>query len=144
MAVSVRAIKLWRVELENRPGALASTLRPLADARADLKLVMGYRYAGGENRAAVEVYPVAGKKSAAAAAEAGLSAATFPALLVEGDDRPGLGYAIANAMAGAGIDMGFFVAQVIGRRHSTVIGFGTEADARKAASLIKKVAGGKK
>jgi len=54
---------------------------------------------------------IAGKKASAAAAEAGLSASSIPTLLVEGDDKPGLGFAIAQAIAWARVNMTFFVAQ---------------------------------
>ena len=141
MPVSVKKIVLWRTEVENRPGTLAQILEPLAKAGADLKVVMGYRYPGHEQSAAIEVYPIAGKKLAAAATAAGLSAASIPALLVEGDDKPGLGYAIAAALAGSGINIAFFMAQVIGRKYSAVAGFENETDARKAAPIIKKAGG---
>jgi hypothetical protein len=65
-------------------------------------------------------------------------------LLVEGDDRPGLGHAFAKAIGDAGINMSFMVAQVVGRRFSAVFGFENEADAGKAATLIKKAAPGRK
>jgi hypothetical protein len=71
-------------------------------------------------------------------------AASIPTLLVEGDDKPGLGLAIAEAIAGAGVNMTFFVAQVIGRRYSAVIGFGSDADAKTAAPLIKKATASKR
>jgi hypothetical protein len=101
--------------------------------------MMGYRYPGDQLEAAVEVAPVSGKKATAAAQRAGLSASAIPTLLVEGNNRPGLGHAFAQAIAEAGINVDFLVAQVIGRRFSVVIGFDDEADCRKAASLIKKV-----
>ena len=138
MAVKVKSITLWRRETGNRPGTLATTLEPLARSGADLRIVMGYRYPGEESRAAIELYPVSGKKAAAAARDAGLSASEIPTLLVEGDDKPALGYAISRAIADAGINLAFLVAQVIGRRYSAVIGFDTEADAKKAAGLIKR------
>ena len=144
MAVTVRKIVLWRSEVENRPGVLAHALEPLASAGADLQVVMGYRYPGVESKAAIEVYPVSGKKSTAAAQAAGLSASPIPTLLVQGDNKPGLGHAMAGAIADAGINTSFLVAQVIGRRYSAVYGFETEDDARKAASLIKKATAGKK
>jgi hypothetical protein len=72
MAVTVKPIKLWRKEIENKPGALAQTLEPLAAKGADLQVVMGYRYPGHEETAAVEVYPIANKKLSTAAAAAGL------------------------------------------------------------------------
>jgi hypothetical protein len=90
MAITVKKIVLWRKEVENRPGALAATLAPLAGAGASLQLVMGYHFPGRESRAAIELYPIAGRKVTAAARSAGLAAASIPALLVEGDDRPGL------------------------------------------------------
>jgi len=144
MAVTVKKIVLWRREVENRPGALASTLGPLASAGADLHVVMAYRYPGDETKAAIELYPVTGKKSVAAAQEAGLSASSIPALLVEGDNRPGLGHAISQAIADAGINLGFLVTQVVGRKYSAVFGFESAADATKGAALIRKATAPKK
>jgi len=63
---------------------------------------MAYRHPGQKSKGAIELYPVTGKKSATAAKEAGFSASDIPALLVEGDNRAGLGYATAQAIADAG------------------------------------------
>jgi hypothetical protein len=144
MPVTVKSISLWRREVENQPGSLAHTLEPVTKAGANLHVLMGYRYPGDGTKAAIELYPVAGKKVTAAASEAGLSASSIPTLLVEGDDKPGLGFAIAQAIAEAGVNMTFFVAQSIGRRFSAVLGFETEADAKTAALLIKKTTASKK
>lgn len=138
MPVTVKQISLWRGEVANRPGALAGVLGPLSRSGADLKVVMAYRIPGDEDRAAIEVYPVAGRKAARAAGDASLEDSRIPALLVAGDDRPGLGYAIARSIADAGINMIFLMAQVVGRRYSAIIGFETAADAKKAASLVRK------
>jgi hypothetical protein len=140
MPVSVKKISLWRAEVDNKPGMLAATLAPLASAGADLHVVMGYRIPGQESKAVIEVYPVSGKKMTAAAQSAGLAAASFPALLVEGDNEPGLGHRLSQAMAEAGINLSFFVAQVLEDRYSAVIGFENEEDARKASSIIRKAA----
>jgi hypothetical protein len=144
MAVTVKKIVLWRKEVENRPGALANTLASLASAGADLQVVMGYRYPGQESKAAVELYPVTAMKSVAAAKEAGLTASSIQAYLVEGDNRPGLGHAISQAIADAGINMDFVVAQVVGRKYSAIFGFESEADATKGAAVIKKAAATKR
>ena len=138
MAITVKKTTLWRTEVQNKPGTLADVLGPLADAGADLHVVMGYRLHGPGKKAAIEVCPVSGKRATAAAREAGLSASSIPTLLVEGDNRPGLGRAISRAIAEAGINVGFLVAQVIGTRFSAVMGFDDEAASRKAVSLIKK------
>ena len=138
MAVRVKDITLWRREVENRPGVLARALEPLARAGADLKVAMAYRYPGEEQTAAIELYPVSGKKAIAAAHAAGLEATSIPTLLVEADNRPGRAHAITRAIADAGINLTFFLAQVIGKKYSAIIGFETEADARRAAGLVKK------
>src|SRR5712692_11218085 len=108
MSVTVKNISLWRREVENEVGMLALTLEPVTKAGANLRVLMGYRYPSNETRAAIELYPVSGKKVAAAASAAGLTASSIPTLLVEGDDKPGLGLAITQAIAGAGINMTFF------------------------------------
>jgi hypothetical protein len=140
MPLTVKSISLWRMEVENKKGLLAQTLEPLAKAGADLGVVMGYRFPGSDARAAIEIYPVSGKKVTAAATGAGLSASAIPTLLVEGDNKPGLAHKIAKTIAEAGFDLSFFVAQAIGRRYSAVIGFASDADAKRAATLIKKAA----
>jgi hypothetical protein len=99
---------------------------------------MGYRFPGDETRGAVELYPVTGRRAQAAARRAGLSDSGIPTLLVDGEDKPGMGAAIARAIAEAGINLAFFVAQVVGRRYAAVIGFDSEADAKRAAPLIKR------
>src|ERR1700694_3857391 len=139
MAVSVKKAILWSREVEgNQPGMLANTLQPLSEAGADLQVVMAYRYPGGENKAAIELHPISGKKSVAAAQTAGLAPSSISTLLVEGDNRPGLGHAIAEAVGDAGINMSFVMAQVVGRRYSGVVWFVNEADGSKAATLIKR------
>jgi hypothetical protein len=144
MPVQVKRITLWWKELENRTGSLASTLEPVAKAGADLEIVMGYCYPGDRAKAAVEVYPVANKKATTAAQSAGLAASAIPAVLVQGDNRAGLGHAITRAVADAGVNLDFLVAQVVGRKFSAVLGFENDADANKATALIKKAAAKKK
>jgi hypothetical protein len=139
MPVTVKQIVLWRKDVENQPGILASTLEPFAAGGADLHVVMGYRFPGDATRAAIELYPVMGRQLTKRAETAGLTPSSLPALLVEGYNKPSLGYAIAQAVAATGINLGFLVALVIGRRYSAVIGFETPEDAKKAAPLIKSL-----
>jgi hypothetical protein len=140
MPLTVKRITLWRREVENQPGVLASTLEPLAQAGADLRLVMGYRFPEATTRAAIEVYPVAGRRAVAAAEQAGLRAFELACLLVDGDNRPGLGAAIGRALADAGVNIVFLVAQTIGRRFTAVFGFEDDATAATATKVIKAAA----
>jgi hypothetical protein len=140
MAVSVKKIALWRKEAGHRPGALAEALEPLAAAGANLRIVMGYAFPGEPARAAIELFPVSGKKATAAAMGSGLAASTIPCLLVEGDDRPGLGARMARAVADEGVNLSFVMAETIGRKFSAVFGFANDADAEKASRAIRAAA----
>jgi hypothetical protein len=137
VAVSIRKVTLWRTEVAHRPGALAELLEPLAAAGADLQTVMGYRIPGQKTRAVIEVAPLSTRKVARAAQGVGLAPGGAPALLVLGDNRPGLVNRIARALAESGVNIAFLVAQVVGRRYSAVFGFENEADLDKAADRIR-------
>jgi hypothetical protein len=144
MALTVKKIVLWRKEVANRAGILAGALAPLAHAGANIHVVMAYRYPGQKAKGAIELYPVTGRASATAAKEAGFGASDIPALLVEGDNRAGLGYATAQAIAAAGISLDFLVAQVVGKRYSAVFGFESNADAAKCAGIIRRAGAAKR
>jgi hypothetical protein len=49
-----------------------------------------------------------------------------------------LSFQTTTAIAEAGINLAFVVAQVIGSKFSAVYGFDNEADRRKAVALLKK------
>ena len=139
MALTVKVITLWRREIENRPGALAGVLHPLATTKADVQVLMAYRFPGAEGRGAVELFPISGKKAAAAAADAGLTPASdIPAVIVQGSNRAGLGYRTSRAIADAGINLAFLVAQVVGTKFSAVYGFDSMTDRDRAVKLLKK------
>ena len=138
MPVTVKRMTLWRRDLENRPGTLATVLDPVARAGTDLQVAMGYRIPGQEDRAVIELAPVAGRKATAAAQQAGLTPSDIPTLVVQGDNRAGLGQQLAQEMGSAGINMAFLVALVVGRRYAGVFGFESDEDARKAAEIIKR------
>ena len=140
MAITLKKITLWRKEVDDKPGALADTLALLAQARTDLQAVMGYRYPGNQDKATIELHPVSGKKAIKAARSAGLAASSIPTVLVQGDNRPGLGHTIAKALGDAGINLGFVLAQVVGRKYAAVFGFENDSDAAKAIALIRKAA----
>lgn len=137
MAVRIRKLTLWRAEVAHRPGALAELLEPLAEAGADLQVVMGYRVPGQKGRAVVEVAPITAQRVVRAARGHALSPAGAPTLLVHGTNQPGLANRIAGALAASGVNIGFLVAQVIGQRYSAVFGFQSEADLDKAADRIR-------
>ncbi len=143
MAVAVKKVTLWRKEVSDQPGALAELLEPLSAAGANLRVVMGYGM-GDTGRAVIEVFPISGKKAATAAAAAGLAASSIACLLVEGDDRAGLGADMARAIAAAGVNISFLIAETVGRKFSAVFGFANDTDATSASKAIKSAAKARK
>jgi hypothetical protein len=137
MPVTVKKIVLWRGRVTNRPGALAEVLEPVSAAGADLQVVMGYREHGTQE-AVIEMYPVGGRKLTEAAEGAGLAPSAIPAVLVSGGNRAGLAHRVATALAEGPLNIGFLVAQVVGRKYSAVFGFGTEAEADVAVRILRK------
>ena len=137
MSVSIKKVTLWRKELADRCGALAEALSPLAEARADLKVLMAYRLPGS-GKAVFELYPIQGKKGVSAAHAAGLQESSIPVLLVEGNNKPAVGSAICRELSAAGINLDFLVGQALGKKFSIVLGFESLADAQKAVGCIKR------
>jgi len=137
MAVTVKRATLWTIDTPNRPGTLAATLSPLAEAHANLDLVMGYSHPD-KQAATIEVYPVTGARPKRAAAEAGFQESSFPCVTVTGENRVGLGRAIAGALAEAGINLNFFVAQVVGRQYTGIFSFEADSEADLAVKIIRK------
>lgn len=136
MALTLKEVTLWRRNIANVPGTLAQVLEPMTGT--DLTVVMAYRIPGLESQAVVELYPVSGKRATAKAQASGLVPADLPALLVQGSNRAGIGFETTTAFAEAGINLAFLVTQVIGTRFSSIYGFDTDADRRKAIQILKR------
>src|SRR2546427_9491764 len=121
--LTVKTVQLWILIGADRKGMVADALEPLVEAGANLQIVMGYRFPGELDRAAVEVFPVDGPTQEAAARRLGFELSDTPCLRVEGDDRKGLGAQMARALSDAGISMAFLMAQTVGRKFAAALGF---------------------
>jgi hypothetical protein len=130
MPIRVKKVVVWRTEVENRPGEMARALEPLAEQ--DLDLIIGYQ------GAVIDIAPVVGKKATTAAKGAVFKPLPMSMILVEGKNHPGVCFTATRALGGAGISMDSVVAQVVGKKYQALFGFTSDADARKAASVIKK------
>jgi len=133
--MTVKPVKLWVLTGADRKGMLADALEPLAAAGANLRIVMGYRLEQS-GRAAVEVFPIEGK-AADAARKAGFKESETACVLVEGDDRSGLGAQMARAVSEAGVSMAFLMEETVGKRFSAAIGFATQQEAATATKAIE-------
>lgn len=130
MSIRVKKVVVWRTKVENRPGTMARALEPLAEQ--DLDLVIGYQ------GAVIDIAPVVGKKARTAAGSAGFKPLPTSMILVEGKNHPGVCFIATRALGDAGISMDSVVAQVAGKKYQALFGFTSDADAKRAASAIKK------
>jgi hypothetical protein len=137
MAITVKPVTLWRRDVDDVPGVMAETLGPLADAGVALRVVMGYRLPDHPRHSVVELWPITGRRAMEAAERAGLAPVDVPCILVEGDDRPGLGAEIGRACAEAGINIAFCMAVAQGRQFGAAVGFTDAAAADTAAGLLR-------
>lgn len=140
MAYRIEKVDVWSGNIEDRPGALAAKLAPLAETGAGLEFLLARRDAPG--RGIVFLAPIKGAKVAKAAAAAGFAkAGDMAALCVTGPDKPGLGGKIAEAIANAGINLRGLCAAAVGKQCAFYLAFDTPADAAKARRALANALG---
>jgi hypothetical protein len=138
MAYSVHSVDVWAGEIQDRVGGLAAKLDPLAEAGADLEMVVARRQPHQPGRGIVFLGPVTGARARRAAAAAGLAkAGDLAALRVEGPNRPGEASRLARLLADAGLNLRGLSAAVLGNRFVALLAFDTSADAGRAARLLR-------
>jgi predicted amino acid-binding ACT domain protein len=140
MAMDVSRVDVWVAGMKDKPGALADKLAALADAGANLAFVLARRAPDKPGTGVVFLAPLSGRKQLAAAKKAGFhKSRSLHSVRVQGTDKPGLGAAMTEALADAGINLRGLSATTIGRRCAVYFAFDTTADAAKAARVLKKL-----
>ena len=145
MAHQVKKLEVWVGEIEDSVGGLAAKLEPLANAGADLQLLIARRQPHLPGKGVVFLSGVSGAKATKAATGAGLTKATdLSALRVEGPNKPGAAYQITRRLADAGINLRGISAGVLGSKFLLFLAFDSAADADQAARSLRAGGGTKK
>jgi hypothetical protein len=140
MALSVKRVQWWAGPIADRAGGLAALLKPLAEAKVNLEFVLARRTPEAPGQGVVFVAPITTGAAEKAAEAAGLKPAPeVAALRVEGENCPGMGYAISRAVADAEISFRGLAAGVIAGRFISYYAFDCAADANRAADVIAAV-----
>ncbi len=138
MAYTVTKVEIWTGEIEDQPGGLAAKLEALANAGADLDVVIARRQPHQAGKGVVFLGPVSGAKAKKAAQGAGLTQASDKvALRVEGANKPGEGHRLSRLLADAGLNLRGLSAAVLGNKFVMFVAFDNDADATKAARLLR-------
>jgi hypothetical protein len=140
MKLEVTRVEVWIASMKDTPGALAAKLDSVSQAGADLDFVFARQSPEKPGTGVVFLAPVKGAKQAAAAKKAGFKKGKrLFTICVTGPNKAGMGTAITEAVAEAGLTMQGFSAHVIGRKFVLHIAFATAAAATKAAQVIRKI-----
>ena len=145
MPLKVTKTDVWSAKIQDQPGGLAQVMEAIAGAGANLECVIARRQPNKPGAGAVFVTPLKGKRVLAAAAAAGFKASQRIATLkVEGDDRPGLGAKVAQAVGAAEVNLRGISAVAVGKKFVSYLGFDNWRDADRAAAAIRALGRKKK
>jgi hypothetical protein len=140
MKLSISRTDVWAAAVDDRPGAVAEKLEALAAAGANLGFIIARRAPEQRGSGVLFVTPVKGAKQVKAAEAAGFQRTeNLHSVRAEGPDKAGIGANIAKALAAAGINLRGLSAAAIGKRFVTYLALDDNADATKAASVLKKL-----
>ncbi len=138
--MDISKVTVWHATIDDQPGGLPAKLKALADAGADLGFVIARRSADQPGKGVVFVTPIAGGASEQAAKANGFEVSdSLHGLRLEGADQPGLGATLTAAIADAGINLRGLSAAALGGRCIVHLAFDSDADADKAANVLKKM-----
>lgn len=138
--LNVKKIAIWSAEVEDRVGSTTGLFKALSDAGADLRFALARRQPDKPGKGILFVSPIQGPQQEAAARQAALARRSdVTGVQVEGVNKPGMGLALTQAVASAGLNLRALSAHVIGKNFSAVFAFDNEADADKGVQALKAV-----
>lgn len=133
-------VDTWAASIPDRPGALAAKLNALAAGGANFELIIARRVGDGSGKGVVFVTPITGAKQIGAAGAAGFAkTSSLHTLRAEGPDKPGSAARVVAALADVGLSLRGFSAAAIGKKFICHMALDTEADAVKAARVLKNL-----
>ena len=140
MKMNVKKTDVWAATLEDRPGGLHEKLAALASAGANLEFVVSRRSPDQPGQGVAFVTPIKGAKQTRAAEDAGFKRSDgLHSVRVEGTDKPGIGAAMTEALADAGLNLRGVSGAAMGRQFIAYLALDTAEDAAKAVDVLKKL-----
>jgi hypothetical protein len=139
MKLDITRVDVWVAGIEDRPGGLAEKLRGLAQAGANLEFLLGRRASDQPGKAVMFAAPIKGAKQTRAARKLGFHKSnSLQGIRVAAADKPGLGLALSQSLADAGINLRGFSGTAVGKRAVFYIAFDTAAEVRKAIRCLNR------
>jgi hypothetical protein len=143
MKMNVQRTDVWAATIDDRPGGLHEKLAGLAEAGANLEFVISRRTPEQPGEGVVFVTPIKGARQTNAAEQAGFrKTARLHSVRVEGMDKPGVGAAMTEALADAGLNLRGVSGASLGRQFIAYLALDTADDAAIAIETLKKLSFG--
>jgi hypothetical protein len=140
MGFKLERVHIWSGNIADKPGSMAGTLAPLAEAGANLEYISTRRQQDQPGLGVLFVAPVTGPAQVRAARAVGLAESHETIVLrVEGDNEAGLGYRLTQQWATAGINLKALTMAVLGSKFVGYAAFDTVADANRAAQILADI-----
>lgn len=140
MSFIMDRVHVWSCEVPDEPGGVASKLKVLAEAGANLEYVYTQRDLSRPGIGHLYVSPLHGQEQIKAAKTIGMHETREPIVMhITGDNHAGLANRLTQEWAKAGINLHGTVLTVVGTKFVGFITFDTVEDANRAAEILAKL-----
>jgi len=138
MDLEIARIDVWSSALRDKPGTLAAKLEEMAQAGANLELLLCRRTR--PKAGMVYVAPIKGRKQMEAARAAGFAKDEAMAVLrVEGPNKPGMSALISETLADGGVNIAGVSTTSAGKRFISYLAFDTSSDVARAQRVLQRL-----
>jgi hypothetical protein len=143
MGFKLDRVHVWSGEVMDRAGGVAGKLHELAEAGANLELILTRRQPDRPGTGVLFVAPVTGPTQVRAAKAAGLAETQQPVVMrVEGDNQAGLAHRLTQQWALADISLEGLSMAVMGNKFVGFAAFDSVVDANRAAQILADLGSG--
>ena len=140
MSLIIEREDVWAASIKDECGGLAQILTGLQEAGVDLDFALARRAPDTPGTGVVFLTPLRSDAEIAAAAKLGFKVtSSVYSVRVEGENAPGIGAALTQELAAAGINLRGLSAAVLGGRFVMYVGLDSEEDAEKAVRVLEQV-----
>jgi hypothetical protein len=139
MNLIVEAEEVWVAGIDDKPGALSSTLSALAAVGADLDFAIARRAPDKPGEGVLFVTPLRGDREIEAAGGLGFHATNrMHSVRVQGTNEPGIAGRLTEQIAEAGINLRGFSGAVLGTQFVLHMSFDSVEDTDKAIAVLRQ------
>lgn len=140
MNLELERVDVWAATIQDETGALATLLKGLQKAGADLQFIIARRSSDRPGKGVVFVAPLLGEQEKIAASRLGFNVTrSLQSIRVRGQDRAGVVADLARALAEGGINLRGVSASVIGSQFIAFLGFDSPEDVTRALDVLGRL-----